>query len=185
MLPTAPSPRLPGSLGSGAVEGRRAPGRFVAAGWGSVRIRSAGCPLRDGRVLPYMRPGSRGRRLRKPRARDCRSVDFPRQDVWHPSPTPARVLRGYFGPYSLPLHLAAVIDIQSRTNATSLSLVRHRAGKNTANAAHNTAERNQCAASDIGVSQTAFSAPASVASARQEELRAVRAISRTTARSAR
>ena len=26
----------------------------------------------------------------------CRSVDFPREDVSHPSPTPARVLRAYF-----------------------------------------------------------------------------------------
>ena len=82
-------------------------------------------------------------------------VDFPRGDVCHPSPTPARVLRGAFALQPRGLAVLCPIDIKSvartrRPTHWRVTQLSH----NTDNATHNTADRDQCAASDIGVSKT-------------------------------
>ena len=100
--------------------------------------------------------------------RDCRSVDFPHEDVGHTSPTPASVLRGVF--CTCPARGLAV-RLTYRVRARRTRRPTHwritQLAHNTANAAHNTADRNQCAASDIGVSKDClFSALASAKAAR-------------------
>ena len=168
MLPTAPRRGCLAPSGRGLWRGA---GRRVASSPpGGVRSesvpRAAPCETAAHALVCGL-----GRALgasAKPRARDCRSAIFRVKT----SVIPRRHLPGFcVGVLALtaclPLHLGGVlIDIQS-ANPTSYSLVRHRAGKHTANAAHNTADRNQCAASDIGVSKDClFSALASAKAAR-------------------
>ena len=97
MLPTAPRRGcLSGSdLGAAGGAGRRvsssAPGeRRSGTLEGLPRARRPRTPLYAAWVARSVSASA------KPRAQNCRSADFPREDVCHPSPTPARVLRGAF-----------------------------------------------------------------------------------------
>ena len=97
---------------------------------------------RKQRHMPVLLHRGRRRAAKTPRKDGTR-----RSATSRPTPPSLRLSPGpdQSGPYTSSLPAAwrrggVLIDIQS-ANPTSYSLVRHRAGKHTANAAHNTAER--------------------------------------------
>ena len=90
--------------------------------------------------------------------RDCRSVDFPHEDVGHTSPTPASVLRGVF--CTCPARGLAVrltYRVRARRTRRDTHWCVTELGNILPTLRTILLNRNQCAAGDIGSSKTASS----------------------------